>query len=182
MKRGRKNIKKVGNTKDVANLPLMLGLAGSFVALALLFVIDTTAEPATFPEFELEDGLSSQSVTKDSMMGEAWVAYFSATWCTHCHPTLDSIDLVIPDDRLLVFNTEVADSDMVGWNEDMEDYLERDLERPFIHAPNLASELEVFGRPYLIFVDAEGNIQSDREGLWTDASEMAEVWEETVSA
>ena len=65
---------------------------------------------------------------------------------------------------------------------DMEDYLERDLERPFIHAPGLATELEVFGRPYLIFVDSEGNIQTDREGLWTDASEMEEVWEETLSA
>ena len=30
----------------------------------------------------------------------------------------DSIDLVIPDDRFdLFFNTEIADSDMVGWNE-----------------------------------------------------------------
>jgi hypothetical protein len=182
MKRGRKNIKKVGNTKDVANLPLMLGLAGSLVALALLFVIDTTVEPATFPEFELEDGLTSQSVTKEAMMGEAWVAYFSATWCTHCHPTLDSIDLVIPDDRLLVFNTEATDSDMIGWNEDMEEYLERDLDRPFIHAPGLAAEVEVLGRPYLIFIDAEGNIQSDRVGLWTDADEMAETWEETLSA
>ena len=45
MKRGRKNIKKVGNTKDVANLPLMLGLIGSVVALALIFVINTSAEP-----------------------------------------------------------------------------------------------------------------------------------------
>ena len=182
MKRGRKNIKKVGDTKDVANLPLMLGLAGSFVALALLFVIDTTAEPATFPEFELEDGLSSQSVTKDSMMGEAWVAYFSATWCTHCHPTLDSIDLVIPDDRLLVFNTEAADSDMVGWNEDMEEYLERDLERPFIHAPGLSGGGGGTHGAYLVFIDAEGNIQSDRVGLWTDTNEMAETWEETLSA
>ena len=169
-------------TKGNPNLPLILALTGSVLALLGLFIIDAMAESAPFPEFELEDGLTSQSVTKDAMMGEAWVAYFSATWCTHCHPTLDSIDLVIPDDRLLVFNTEVADSDMVGWNEDMEDYLERDLERPFIHAPDLATELEVFGRPYLIFVDAEGNIHSDREGLWTDASEMAEVWEEALSA
>ena len=182
MKRRGKNIKKVGNTKEVANLPLMLGLVGSVVALALIFVIDTSAEPDPFPEFQLEDGLTSQSVTKDSMMGEAWVAYFSATWCTHCHPTLDSIDLVIPDDRLLVFNTEAADSDMVGWNEDMEEYLERDLERPFIHAPGLSAEVEVLGRPYLVFIDAEGNIQSDRVGLWTDTNEMAETWEETLSA
>ena len=182
MKRRGKNIKKVGNTKEVANLTLMLGLIGSVVALALIFVIDTSAEPDPFPEFQQEDGLTSQSVTKDSMMGEAWVAYFSATWCTHCHPTLDSIDLVIPDERLLVFNTEAADSDMVGWNEDMEEYLERNLERPFIHAPGLSAEVEVLGRPYLVFIDAEGNIQSDRVGLWTDTNEMAETWEETLSA
>ena len=182
MKRRGKNIKKVGNTKEVANLPLMLGLVGSVVALALIFVMNTSAEPDPFPEFQLEDGLTSQSVTKDSMMGEAWVAYFSATWCTHCNPTLDSIDLVIPDERLLVFNTEAADSDMVGWNEDMEEYLERNLERPFIHAPGLSAEVEVLGRPYLVFIDAEGNIQSDRVGLWTDTNEMAETWEETLSA
>ena len=55
----------------------------------------------------------------------------------------------------------------------MEDFLERDLERPFIHWLNgLARELEVFGRPYLIFVDSGGNIHSDREGLWTDVGEM----------
>ena len=164
------------------NFPLIVALAGSVLVLLGLFITDAMAEPEPFPDFELEDGLTSQSVTKDAMMGEAWVAYFSATWCTHCHPTLDSIDFVIPDDRLLVFNTEVADSDMVGWNEDMEDFLERDLERPFIHAPGLATELEVFGRPYLVFVDAGGNIHSNREGLWTNASEMAEMWEETLSA
>ena len=161
---------------------MIVALAGSVLALMGLFIIDAMAEPEPFPEFELEDGLTSQSVTRDAMMGEAWVADFSATWCRHCHPTLDSIDLVIPDARLLVFNTEIADSDMVGWNEDMEDFLERDLERPFIHAPGLARELEVFGRPYLIFVDSGGNIHSDREGLWTDVGEMTEVWEETLSA
>ena len=161
---------------------LMSILVGSLVLFALLFDEETVTNP--FPEFALEDGLTSTSVSKSAMDGEPWVAYVSATWCGHCHPTLDAIDQVIPEDRLLVFNKDPREeySDMVAWNEDMESALERDLNRPFIHAPSLTEELGVVGIPHVFYIDADGNIEFDRKGLWTNMDEMSEVWNQPIAA
>ena len=70
-------------TKGNTNLPLIVALAGSVLALLGLFIIDAMAEPEPFPEFELEDGLTSKSVTRDAMMGEASVSYTHLTLPTN---------------------------------------------------------------------------------------------------
>ena len=165
------------------NWRVLLSIAvGSLVLFALLFDEETVTNP--FPEFALEDGLTSTSVSKSSMDGEPWVAYVSATWCGHCHPTLDAIDQVIPEDKLLVFNKDPREeySDMVAWNEDMESSFNRELDRPFIHGPSLTEELGVVGIPHVFYIDAEGNIEFDRKGLWTNMDEMSEVWNQTLAA
>ena len=41
-------------------------------------------------------------------------------------------------------------SDMVDWNDDMEASFERDLNRPFIHGPNMSEELGVVGIPHVL--------------------------------
>ncbi len=165
------------------NWRVLLSIAvGSLVLFALLFDEETVTNP--FPEFALEDGLTSTSVSKSAMDGEPWVAYVSATWCGHCHPTLDAIDQVIPEDKLLVFNKDPREeySDMVAWNEDMESSFNRELDRPFIHGPSLTEELGVVGIPHVFYIDAEGNIEFDRKGLWTNMDEMSQVWNQTLAA
>ena len=147
------------NARAVASVLLVL-----VVMLAGCVSEETVAEP--FPEFALEDGLTNATVSKSMMDGEPWVAYISASWCGHCHPTLDAIDQVIPEDRLLVFNKDPREeySDMVDWNDDMEASFERDLNRPFIHGPNMSEELGVVGIPHIFYIDANGNIEFDRKG------------------
>ena len=150
------------NARALASVLLVL------VVMLAGCVSEETVEEA-FPEFELEDGLTNATVSKSMMDGEPWVAYISASWCRHCHPTLDVVDQVIPEDRLLVFNKDPREeySDMVDWNDDMEASFERDLNRPFIHGPNMSEELGVVGIPHIFYIDANGNIEFDRKGIWT---------------
>ena len=106
--------------------------------------------------------MTNATVSKSMMDGEPWVAYISASWCRHCHPTLDAVDQVIPEDRLLVFNKDPREeySDMVDWNDDMEASFERDLNRPFIHGPNMSEELGVVGIPHIFYIDATATSSS----------------------
>ena len=156
------------NARAVASVLLVL------VVMLAGCVSEETVEEA-FPEFELEDGLTNATVSKSMMDGEPWVAYISASWCRHCHPTLDAVDQVIPEDRLLVFNKDPREeySDMVDWNDDMEASFERDLNRPFIHGPNMSEELGVVGIPHIFYID--GNIEFDRKGIWTNHDEMSQA-------
>lgn len=156
----------------------------AMVLLAGCVEEEAVVEPVAFADFDLVDGLTNGSVSKEAQLGEAWVAYFSASWCGHCHPTLDVLDEVIPNGSLLIFNKDPREqhSDMVAWNDDMEEALERDLSRPFIHAPDLSTEMNVSGIPYVVFVDAEGHVTGDRLGLWTNAEEMRLMWNQTLAA
>ena len=129
-----------------------------------------------FPEFNLKDH-QNQSWSSNEMP-YPYVAYFSATWCTHCKPTLGALDAVIPNGSLLVFNKDGRDGndDMVKWHTDMQDELNRSISHPFMHAPDLASELEVLGIPVVVFVSSDG-IEERWEGLHDDVDEIRSVWE-----
>ncbi len=129
-----------------------------------------------FPEFNLKDH-QNQSWSSNEMP-YPYVAYFSATWCTHCKPTLGALDVVIPNGSLLVFNKDGRDGndDMVKWHTDMQDELNRSISHPFMHAPDLASELEVLGIPVVVFVSSDG-IEERWEGLHDDVDEIRSVWE-----
>ena len=38
------------------------------------------------------------------------------------------------------------------------------------------------GIPHVFYIDAEGNIEFDRKGLWTNMDEMSQVWNQTLAA
>jgi len=175
---------------SVTTVMVSVRRAALAICLALMVLVPGCVErgelieATPFPEFTLDDGLSNTTFSKEANLGEAWVAYFSASWCGHCYPTLDAIDLVIPNGSLLVFNKDGTNeqySDMVEWHEKMEDEVGRDLYRPFIHGPELASEVGVGGIPYVVFVDANGNIVTDHLGLWTNMEEMSAIWNQTLA-
>ncbi|MEC8707349.1 MAG: redoxin domain-containing protein [Candidatus Thermoplasmatota archaeon] len=121
-----------------------------------------------FPSFSLAD---HETTTHNNSMyaGTPYVAYFSASWCSHCTPTLDAVLDAVPADHLLIFNLESSEdwSDMNAWKDKMESELERTIDHPFIHAPPLATELGVDGLPTVFFVNSDGLIEERTKGLQT---------------
>ena len=127
----------------------------------------------SFPDFTAPD--ETNTMWNKSMMGDApWVAYFSAEWCTHCEPTLNATDQAIPINRLLIFNKQDGENngDMLEWKNTSESGLNRSIDRPFIHAPELATSIGVGGIPFMLYINAEGTIISHHIGLWINGTEM----------
>lgn len=119
-----------------------------------------------FPTFSLAD--EQGIVHENSNYSNApFVAYISASWCSHCKPVLQALDDTIPEGQLIVFNKESREeySDMNEWKDRMESELERNLSHPFIHAPPLSQSLEVTGIPSMFFVNSDGMIQYSMAGL-----------------
>ena len=129
---------------------------------------------APFPSFVLADEANN---TQESSMyvGEPFVAYFSATWCTHCKPALGALDDTVPSGQVLIFNKDPHDEDMQEWKDNMESELERSLNHPFIHAPELSESLEVTGIPTMFFVNSDGNIKHTMVGI-KDQSTIELYW------
>ena len=117
-----------------------------------------------FPSFSLVD--ESNNTHESSMyVGEPFVAYFSATWCTHCKPALAALDDTVPSGQVLIFNKDPNEEDMKEWKNNMESELDRALYHPFIHGPELAQSLEVTGIPTMFFIDSDGNIKNTMVGI-----------------
>jgi hypothetical protein len=131
-----------------------------------------------FPNFTAPD--ENNATWNVSMMGDTpWVAYFSAEWCTHCKPTLNASDLAIPESRMLILNKQSGErySDMSSWKNESESGLNRSIDRPFLHAPELAAEIGVAGIPFMLYIDGEGMIISHHLGGWADADERTAWYE-----
>ena len=140
----------------------------------------TVEEPefTPFPTFNLVDEQNQSQ--NNSMYGDTpFVAYFSASWCSHCKPTLQALDDTIPEGHLLVFNKDHREqhSNMTEWKEEMESGLNRTLEHPFIHAPSLASSLNVTGIPTMFFVNNNGQIIHFEQGLKNETT-IQHYWEQ----
>ena len=135
----------------------------------------------SFPDFNFVD---ENNTTHNSSMyaGIPFVAYFSASWCTHCKPTLEALDDTVPVGHLLVFNKESREeySNMTEWKESMESELNRTLNHPFMHAPDFALSLNVQSIPSMFFVNADGEITHHQEGL-KNQSIIETYWNPLVS-
>lgn len=136
-----------------------------------------------FPAFTL--AADDQSTYNNSLMDEdgRWVAYFSAVWCTHCKPTIDALDTGVPTNRLLVFNKHPGAEfeNMSEWKENMREELERNITRPFIHAPDLANNLAVTAIPHVVLIE-NSTVIAVRYGLWNDANSIATWFESATPA
>ena len=119
-----------------------------------------------FPEFSLVDE-QGNSQNNSIYNGEPFVAYFSASWCSHCKPVLQALDDIVPVGQLIVFNKEPREeySDMNEWKDRMESELERTLSHPFIHAPPLSETLDVVSIPTMFFVNSDGMIEYSLSGV-----------------
>ena len=130
----------------------------------------------TFPSFNLID--QNGTHWNESAVNESgrWVAYFSASWCTHCKPTIDALDESIMQDHLLVINKHESNdsSNMTKWHLMIEEELNRSINRPFLHAPSLSANLSVTSIPHVLLIE-NNTILSARIGLWDSAHEMS-MW------
>ena len=146
------------------------------IVAALSGCVSPDEELKPFPSF---DYIDEQNNNHQSSMyaGEPFVAYFSATWCSHCKPALGALDDTVPTGQVLIFNKEPQDNDMQEWKDKMESELERTLAHPFIHAPDLAETLEVEGIPTMFFVNSDGNIIHTMVGI-KDQSTIELYWED----
>ena len=131
-----------------------------------------------FPSFSLSDEQGSIH-NNSNYSDEPFVAYFSASWCSHCKPVLQALDDIVPAGQLLVFNMESREkySDMNEWKDRMESELERNLSHPFIHAPPLSKSLNVTAIPSMFFVNSDGMIEYSTSGM-KDKSMIATYWSE----
>jgi hypothetical protein len=130
----------------------------------------------TFPSFEFEDQDGTNWNESSANASGRWVAYFSASWCTHCKPTVDSLDQSIMPNHLLIFNKQAGDNDsnMTEWKLMIEDELNRSVNRPFLHAPFLSENLSVSSIPHVLLID-NNTIIAARIGLWNSTHEMS-MW------
>ena len=72
-------------------------------------------------------------------VGEPFVAYFSATWCTHCKPALAALDDTVPSvpsGQVLIFNKDPNEEDMKEWKNNMESEF-RENAVPPIHSRSM---------------------------------------------
>ena len=131
-----------------------------------------------FPSFNLSDE-QGNSHKNSNYNGQPFVAYFSASWCSHCKPVLQVLDDTVPTGQLIVFNKEPREeySDMNEWKDRMEEELERNLSHPFIHAPPLSQSLNVTGIPTMFFVNSEGFIENSMSGV-KDKEMIQDYWNE----
>ena len=93
----------------------------------------------------------------------------------HCKPALGALDDTVPSGQVLIFNKDPNDEDMQKWKDTMESELERYLDHPFIHAPELSASLEVTGIPTMFFVNSDGNIKHTMVGI-KDQSTVELYW------
>jgi len=129
-----------------------------------------------FPSFEFEDQNGNHWNESSANASGRWVAYFSASWCTHCKPTIDALDQSIMPHHLLVLNKQEGNdsSNMTEWHLMIEDELNRSVDRPFLHAPSISGNLSVTSIPHVLLID-NNTIISARIGLWDSAHEMS-MW------
>ena len=92
------------------------------LALVLLMLSNSLAgclssaesELEQFPSFRLVDEQGNNQ--NESMYENAsFVAYFSASWCSHCKPVLGSLNDTVPEGQLIVFNIEAREQYRLPW-------------------------------------------------------------------
>ncbi len=129
-----------------------------------------------FPSFDFIDQNGTHWNGSSANDTGRWVAYFSASWCTHCKPTIDALDQSIMGNHLLIFNKQAGNdsSNMTEWQLMIEDELNRSVNRPFLHAPLLSENLSVTSIPHVLLIE-NNTILSARVGLWDSAHEMS-MW------
>ena len=156
------------------------------ITMAIILLSATTSgclssdenELEKFPSFSLSD--EQGNVHDNSNYSELpYVAYFSASWCSHCKPVLQALDDTIPNGQLIVFNKESSEeySDMNEWKDRMESELERNLSHPFIHAPPLSQSVNVSSIPTMFFVNSDGMIENSMSGI-IDKETLETFWSE----
>ena len=172
------------NTRTTVLLCLTLILAGCVSEDTVSEIQEEQAEAPVAVAFPAWDGVdhTNTSHAVNQFENTSYMAYFSAPWCAHCESTLDAYDLVIPEDKLMVFSREAREeyANMSEWHNTTEQNLNRTINRPFILHPDLAMEVEAKSIPHAVFVNQQGYVYHVEIGKETNQTYIADLWN-TVS-
>ena len=171
-----KMIDRIGNSMNSMKCMALTLITFSSIFSGCIFSDENELEE--FPTFSLTDEQGNIHNNSD-YIGQPFIAYFSASWCSHCKPVLQSLDDTINEGQLIVFNKEPREqyNDMNEWKDRMESELERNLSHPFIHAPPLSESLNVLDIPTMFFVNSDGMIEHRMSGL-NDKETIETYWNE----
>ena len=83
---------------------------------------------------------------------------------------------------MLIFNkdSDPKYSNMSSWKENASERIGRDINRPFIQAPPLASELGVTGIPMAFFIDVHGVVIDYSLGAKSNVSEIEKSYNAAI--
>jgi len=150
---------------------------------------DDEKEQSSLLEAQLVPEWTAESHTGDefnrsTMAQGAYIAYFSAPWCTHCEATLDAYDQVIPEGRMMIFSKEDNPdfTDMNQWHNTTENNLNRTISRPFMLHPDFASAMTVTSIPHVAFVNEQGYVYQNEIGKRTNQTMLSDIWNATLIA
>jgi len=140
-------------------------------------------EVESFPAWNSTDH-DGQFMSDSGLSGGAYMAYFSAPWCTHCEPTLDAYNSVIPSDRMMIFSIEDDEeySNMSDWHSRMESKLNTTLNQSFMLMPELAYSIGVRSIPHAVYVNEQGFVYDVEIGKRTNLTEIQSIWDKTSVA
>lgn len=143
----------------------------------------SVVEAQNVPEWAATSHNGTQ-FNRTSMSQGAYIAYFSAPWCSHCETTLNAYDYVIPEGKMMVFSQDDNPdfSNMSTWHETTETNLNRSINRPFMLMPEFSSEMGVKSIPHVAFVNEQGYVFQTEVGKRTNQTMIGEIWNATLSA
>ena len=129
------------------------------------------------PSFSLtaDDG---EEYSSESLLGEAYVLHFSASWCNNCRPTMHAVSNQLNDSTYIVVSTDSSDSSKLSdWHLQVNDSKEdSSVSAPFSVGVELSQSFEISNTPTLILIDRDGIVIDKHIGPLVEQQEIDSFW------
>lgn len=145
------------------------------VIIALLITTSpfSQAQTVTLKKDQIEaiakttfESIDGKKMTVSNFKGKVLILDFWETWCAPClktFPVLEKLKKDYPDDfEVLAITPEFSDT-----KSDVVDFIKKkSYDFHFMLGKELATTLQIYGIPYKIFLDAEGNFIKAQMGIY----------------
>ncbi|MDE0954530.1 MAG: TlpA disulfide reductase family protein [Candidatus Poseidoniales archaeon] len=129
------------------------------------------------PSFSLtaDDG---EEYSSESLLGEAYVLHFSASWCNNCRPTMHAVSNQLNDSLYIVVSTDSSDAPKLSdWHLQVNDSKEdSSVSAPFSVSVELSKSFEISNTPTLILIDRDGIVIDKHIGPLVEQQEIDSFW------